>query len=107
MDIGLTPFSFIIPQLCKHFNNFAGSNPSTASKMPEMHLQNFVSSHPNHAEGVYIIRNLLRYIIKPQVDARFPRDEIQPKGLMIYAALRASMIYQACGLDKKEAESKA
>ena len=22
-------------------------------------------SHPNHAEGVYIIRNLLRYIISP------------------------------------------
>ena len=36
-------------------------------------------SHPNHAEGVYIIRNLLRYIInglplyiiKPQDDARW------------------------------------
>ena len=29
------------------------------------------------------------------------RDEIQPAGLMIYTALRAVMIYQACGLDKK------
>ena len=29
------------------------------------------------------------------------RDEIQPKGLMICAALRASRIYQSCGLDKK------
>ena len=25
----------------------------------------FANSHPNHAEGVYIIRNLLRYIISP------------------------------------------
>ena len=29
------------------------------------------------------------------------RDEIQPEGLMIYTALRAVMICQACGLDKK------
>ena len=41
------------------------------------------------------------YIIKPQERYTLARDEIQPKGLMIYAALRASMIYQACGLDKK------
>ena len=29
------------------------------------------------------------------------RDEIQPEGLMICTALRAEMICQACGLDKK------
>ena len=29
------------------------------------------------------------------------RDEIQPIGLTIYTALRAVMIYQAYGLDKK------
>ena len=40
---------------------------------------------PNHAEGVYIIRSLPAVyhqtegldIIKPQGDARYPRDEIQ------------------------------
>ena len=52
---------------------------------------------------MYIIRYLLRYIIKPQADARL--SVMRYKGgsppLMIYAALRASMIYQACGLDKK------
>ena len=30
-------------------------------------------------------------------------DDIQPKRLMICTALRALMIYKACGLDKKEA----
>ena len=25
-------------------------------EMPEMHLQNFATSHPNHAEGVYEIK---------------------------------------------------
>ena len=30
-------------------------------------------------------------------------DDIQPKRLMICTALRLVMIYQACGLDKKEA----
>ena len=42
-------------------------------------------ARPNHAEGVYIIRNLLRYIINAEhcisssrrQDARVPRDEIQ------------------------------
>ena len=52
---------------------------------------------------MYIIRNLLRYIInakhcisssRRRVYARLCRDDIQPRwGLMIY---------QACGLDKKE-----
>ena len=57
----------------------------------------------NHAEGVYIIRNLLRYIIKPQENARW--RVMRYKGgeppLMKYATLRAAMICQACGLDKK------
>ncbi|MBR2634724.1 MAG: hypothetical protein IKD31_03990, partial [Clostridia bacterium] len=43
------------------------------------------------------------YIIKPQEDARW--RVMRYKGgkppLMIYAALRVAMIYQACGLDKK------
>ena len=29
------------------------------------------------------------------------RDDIQPKGLMIFTTLRAVMIYQVCDLDKK------
>ena len=66
-------------------------------------------SHPNHGEGVYIIRNLLRYIIKAvrfvyhQAAGEYTltRDEIQPEGLMICTALRAAMICQACDLDKK------
>ncbi len=72
----------------------------------------FANSRPNHAEGVYIIRNLLRYIInglplyiiKPQVDARW-RVMIYKGGepsLMIYTALRAAMICPACGLDKQK-----
>ena len=45
----------------------------------------------------------MRSIVYHQAAGRctLARDEIQPKGLMIYAALRASMICQACGLDKK------
>ena len=69
-------------------------------------------SHPNHAEGVYIIRNLLRYIINAEhcisssrrQDARW--RVMRYKGgsppLMIYAALLAAMICQACGLDKQK-----
>ncbi len=34
------------------------------------------------------------------------RDEIQPEGLMIYTTLRAVMICQACGLDKKRSFAK-
>ena len=41
------------------------------------------------------------HIIKPQERYTPARDEIQPEGLMIYTLLRAVMIYQACGLDKK------
>ena len=55
-----------------------------------------VAKHPNHAMGVYII--------KPQEDER--RCEMRYKGsslpLMICAALCASMICQACGLDKQK-----
>ena len=44
------------------------------------------------------------YIIKPQENPA-PKGLMRYKGglppLMIYTALRASMIYQACGLDKK------
>jgi len=34
------------------------------------------NSHPNHAEGVYIIRNLLRYIIKAE---RFVSHQVAGK----------------------------
>ena len=68
-------------------------------------------SLPNLAEGVYIItsegiayhQHEVLHIIKPQEDARWRvmicKGGVPP--LMIYAALRASMICQACGLDKK------
>ena len=55
----------------------------------------------HQCEALYIIRNLLRNIIKPQGIYTLARDEIQPVGLMISTTLRAVMIYQACGLDKK------
>ena len=55
-------------------------------EMTEMHLQNFVTSRPNHAEGVYIIRNLLRYITNTKCcisssrrEYTLARDEIQPQ----------------------------
>ncbi len=63
---------------------------------------------------MYIIRNLLRYIIspsgldiiKPQENAR--RSVMRYNGgkppLMIYTALSAMMIRQACGLDKQKTE---
>jgi len=46
------------------------------------------NSHPNHAEGVYIIRNLLRYIISAKhcisssrrKDARWRVMRYSPKG---------------------------
>jgi len=53
---------------------------------------------------LYIIRNLLRYIINPQARCTLARDEIQGRNapLMIYTTLRAVMICQACGLDKQK-----
>ena len=61
------------------------------------------------SQKVYIIRHevaeyhqhVVLYLIKPQEKYTLKRDDIQPEGLMICAALRASMIYQTCGLDKK------
>ena len=55
--------------------HFAGSNLSTDPKCPKI----FAVSHPNHAEGVYIINSVgiayhqceALYIIKPQEDARY------------------------------------
>jgi hypothetical protein len=46
-------------------------------------------------------QNKVLYIIKPQGKCTLARDEIQPEGLMICTMLRAVMICQACGLDKK------
>ena len=43
------------------------------------------------------------YLIKPQNNACRRMMIYSPNGLMICTALRALMIYQACGLDKKEA----
>ena len=58
----------------------------------------------HQCEALYIIRNLLRYIIKPQENARW--RVMRYKGgephLMIYATLREAMICQACGLDKQK-----
>ena len=48
-----------------------------------------------------LIRRFAPYIKPQEGYARLCRDDIQPKGLMICAALRASMIYQTCGSDKK------
>ena len=44
-----------------------------------------------------------RSVVSHQVAGGYTlkRDEIQPVGLMICTTLRAVMIYQACGLDKK------
>ena len=54
--------------------------------------EHFASSHPNHAEGVYIIRNLLRYIINTECcisssrrKYTLARDEIQPQRGWWYA----------------------
>ena len=75
-------------------------------------IPGFAFSHPNHAEGVYIINSAgivynqheVLYIIKPQEDARW--RVMRYKGgsppLMIYTTLGAVMIYQACGLDKQK-----
>ena len=41
------------------------------------------------------------YIIKPQENTRWRVMRYSPAGLMIYTTLRAVMICQACGLDKK------
>ena len=62
-------------------------NDARAELCAEMHLQNFVTSRPNHAEGVYIINSVgiayhqceALYIIKPQEDARY-RVMIYNKG---------------------------
>ena len=53
--------------------------------MPEMHLQNFVFSRPNHAEGVYIINSVgIAYhqrlaVVYHQAAGKYTlaRDEIQ------------------------------
>ena len=74
--------------------------------------QNTFARSAHHAEGVYIInsegiayhQHEVLHIIKPQENPA-PKGLMRYKGgeppLMIYTALRASMIYQACGLDKK------
>jgi hypothetical protein len=74
-----------------------GSNLSTDPKCPKI----FAFSHPNHAEGVYIINSVgiayhqceALYIIKPHEDARW--RVMRYKGgfppLMICTALRAAM----------------
>ena len=63
----------------------------------------------NQGEALYIInskgivyhQHKVLHLIKPQGKCTLARDEIQPEGLMICTTLRAVMICQACGLDKK------
>ena len=80
--------------------------------------QNPFARSAHHAEGVNIInsegiayhQHEVLYIIKPQENPA-PKGLMKYKGgltpLMIYAALRAAMICQACGLDKKIPKAKA
>ncbi len=60
-----------------------------------------ISSIP---QGIASHQNEVLYIIKSQVNTRY--RVMRYKGgtppLMIYTALRAVMIYQACGLDRKK-----
>jgi len=91
--INAPPFCFlffiIIPQLCKYFNRFASKSRRRRVYHPQL-------------VAVYHQHEVL-YIIKPQEDARW--RVMRYKGglppLMICTALRAAMICQACGLDKK------
>ena len=57
-----------------------------------------------NSEGIAYHQHAVLYIIKPQENTRW--RVMRYKGgfppLMIYAALRASMICQACGLDKQK-----
>ena len=69
---------------------------------------------PNHGEAVYIINtrcciSSMQSIVYHQAAGKYTlaRDEIQPEGLMIYAARCASIICQACGLDKKTPKASA
>ena len=66
-------------------------------------------SHPNHAKGVYIIRNLLRYIINAKHCISSSRRQNARWRVMRYSPKGADdihdcvvMIYQACGLDKQK-----
>ena len=57
-----------------------------------------------NSEGIAYHQHEVLYIIKPQENPApkgLMRYKVGSPTLMIYAALRASMIYQACGLDKK------
>ena len=69
-----------------------GLNKITSTAKP-LYIINF-EEIAYHQHGVL-------YLIKLQAKYTLSRDEIQPEGLMIYTALRAVMICQACGLDKK------
>ena len=83
-------------------------NDARAELGAETHLQNFAPRIPitpqaciSSATFCGISSRRSRGYHQAAGRYTLARDEIQPKGLMIYAALRASMIYQACGLDKK------
>ena len=66
-----------------------------------LYIINFegIAYHPQLVAEYH--QHIVLYIIKPQRKCTLTRDEIQPYGLRIYTALRAVMIYQTCGLDKK------
>ncbi len=60
-----------------------------------------------NSEGIAYHQNF-SFVYHQAVGCTLTRDEIQPEGLMICTALRAVMICQAYGLDKKRTcESKS
>ena len=54
-----------------------------------------------HQNGVLYFTNTTWCISSSRRGYTMKRDEIQPKGLMIYTSLRVVMICQVCDLDKK------
>ena len=57
-----------------------------------------------HQNGVLYFTNTTWCISSSRRGYTMKRDEIQPKGLMIYTSLRVVMICQVCDLDKKYRE---
>ena len=83
---------------------------SNNAKAADQYVSGFLLlKDKNHGEAVHIIHSkgmayhqqVLLHIIKLQAYARYRVMICRPKGRMICTALRAVVIYQACGLDKK------
>ena len=75
-----TPFVTAIQMTCEHYEKVRDTADKCADCLYfEKGEELFASSHPNHAEGVYIINSEgiayhqhgVLYIIKPQEDARW------------------------------------